>query len=150
MKTINLRWIYPHYRHDEFVEVSDEVWEAMRQAQREMNNYERRKINHRAWYSLDAYSWMENYALEHARSPEDILMEQEDSAAYLRLLAALPKALSRATPTQARRVYAYYISGITQTEISRREGVHSSKVTVAIHRGLNNMRRYYRTLPQSE
>ena len=32
MKTINLRWIYPHYRHDEFVEVSDKVWEAMRQA----------------------------------------------------------------------------------------------------------------------
>ena len=54
MKTINLRWIYPHYRHDEFVEVSDEVWEAMRQAQREMNNYERRKVYHRAWYSLDA------------------------------------------------------------------------------------------------
>lgn len=78
----------------------------MRQAQREMTNYERRKINHRAWYSLDAYSWMENYALEHARSPEDILMEQEDRAAYLQLLAALPKALYRATPTQARRVYA--------------------------------------------
>ena len=30
MKTINLRWIYPHYRHNEFVEVSDEVWEVMR------------------------------------------------------------------------------------------------------------------------
>ena len=57
MKTINLRWIYPHYRHDEFVEVSDEVWEAIQQAQREMNNYERRKVYHRAWYSLDAYSW---------------------------------------------------------------------------------------------
>ena len=55
MKTINLRWIYPHYRHDEFVEVSDEVWEVMRQAQREMNNYERRKVYHRAYYSLDAY-----------------------------------------------------------------------------------------------
>ena len=122
----------------------------MRHTQREMTNYERRKINHRAWYSLDAYSWMENYALEHARSPEDILLEQEDRAAYLRLLAALPKALSHATPTQARRVYAYYISGITQTEISRKEGVHSSKVTVAIHRGLNNMRRYYGKLPQSE
>ena len=74
MKTINLRWIYPHYRHDEFVEVSDEVWEAMRQAQREMNNYERRKVYHRAWYSLDAYSWAENYALEHGRSPEEILL----------------------------------------------------------------------------
>ena len=75
MKTINLRWIYPHYRHDEFVEVSDEVWEVMRQAQREMNNYERRKVYHRAYYSLDAYSWTENYALEHGRSPEEILLE---------------------------------------------------------------------------
>ena len=77
MKTINLRWIYPHYRHDEFVEVSDEVWEVMRQAQREMNNYERRKVYQRAYYSLDAYSWLENYALEHSRSPEDILKERK-------------------------------------------------------------------------
>jgi hypothetical protein len=36
MKTINLRWMYPHYRHDEFVDVTDEVWAAMYQAQREM------------------------------------------------------------------------------------------------------------------
>ena len=92
MKTINLRWIYPHYRHDEFVEVSDEVWEVMRQAQREMNNYERRKVYHRAWYSLDAYSWTENYALEHGRSPEEILLEREERAVRLRLIAALPEA----------------------------------------------------------
>ena len=101
MKTINLRWIYPHYRHDEFVEVSDEVWEAMRQAKREMNNYERRKVYHHAWYSLDAYSWTENYALEHGRSPEEILLEREERAARLRLVAALPEALAHATPTQA-------------------------------------------------
>ena len=99
MKTINLRWIYPHYRHDEFVEVSDEVWEVMRQAQREMNNYERRKVYHRAYYSLDAYSWTENYALEHGRSPEEILLEREERAARLRLVAALPEALSHTTPT---------------------------------------------------
>ena len=106
MKTINLRWIYPHYRHDEFVEVSDEVWEVMRQAQREMNNYERRKVYQRAYYSLDAYSWTENYALEHGRSPVEILLEREERAAHLRLLAALPEALAHATPTQARRVRA--------------------------------------------
>ena len=57
MKTINLRWMYPHYRHDEFVDVTEEVWAAMYQAQREMENYERRKVYHRAYYSLDAYSW---------------------------------------------------------------------------------------------
>ena len=150
MKTINLRWIYPHYRHDEFVEVSDEVWEVMRQAQREMNNYERRKVYHRAYYSLDAYSWTENYALEHGRSPEDILLEREERAAHLRLLAALPEALAHATPTQARRVRAYYIAGISQPEISRREGVHSSKVSVAIRRGLRNMRRCYDCLFPAE
>ena len=84
--------------HDEFVEVSDEVWEVMRQAQREMNNYERRKVYHRAWYSLDAYSWTENYALEHGRSPEEILLEREERAAHLRLLAALPEALAPCYP----------------------------------------------------
>ena len=79
MKTINLRWMYPHYRHDEFVDVTDEVWAAMYQAKREMENYERRKVYHRAYYSLDAYSWLENYALEHSRSPEDILLEREEN-----------------------------------------------------------------------
>ena len=98
MKTINLRWMYPHYRHDEFVDVTDEVWAAMYQAQREMENYERRKVYHRAYYSLDAYSWLENYALEHSRSPEDILLEREEMTTRLRLIAALPAALAHATP----------------------------------------------------
>lgn len=142
MKTINLRWMYPHYRHDEFVDVTDEVWAAMYQAQREMENYERRKVYHRAYYSLDAYSWLENYALEHSRSPEDILLEREEMTTRLHLIAALPVALAHATPTQARRVHAYYIAGIKQPEISRREGVDSSKVSVAIRRGLRNMRRF--------
>ena len=104
MKTINLRWIYPHYRHDEFVEVSDEVWEAMRQAQREMENYERRKVYHRAYYSLDAYSWLENYALEHSRSPEDILLEREEITTRLHLIAALPAALAHATDRKSTRL----------------------------------------------
>ena len=128
MKTINLRWMYPHYRHDEFVDVTDEVWAAMYQAKREMENYERRKVYHRAYYSLDAYSWLENYALEHSRSPEDILLEREEMTTRLHLIAALPVALAHATPTQARRVHAYYIAGIKQPEIARREGIHSSKV----------------------
>ena len=166
MKTINLRWMYPHYRHDEFVDVTDEVWAAMYQAKREMENYERRKVYHRAYYSLDAYSWLENYALEHSRSPEDILLEREEMTTRLHLIAALPVALAHATPTQARRrlrvplahppptrarrVHAYYMGGIKQPEISRREGVHSSKVSVSIRRGLRNMRRCYDDLFQTE
>lgn len=53
-------------------------------------------------------------------------------------------------PTQARRVRAYYIAGISQPEISRREGVDSSKVSVAIRRGLRNMRRCYDGLSPAE
>ena len=54
------------------------------------------------------------------------------------------------TPTQARHVHAYYIAGIKQPEISRIEGVHSSKVSVAIRRGLRNMRRCYDGFFQTE
>ena len=143
MKTINLRWIYPHYRHDEFVEVSDEVWEAMRQAQREMNNYERRKVYHRAWYSLDAYSWTENYALEHGRSPEEILLEREERAARLRLVAALPEALAHATPTQARRVRARYMLGMKVKDIAAMEGITPSRAGKSIHAALRRLRRYF-------
>ena len=53
-------------------------------------------------------------------------------------------------PTQTRRVRAYYIAGISQPEISRREGVDSSKVSVAIRRSLRNMRRCYDCLFQAE
>ena len=74
-------------------------------------------------YSLDAYSWLDNYALEHSRSQEDILLEREEMTTRLYLIAALPVALAHATPTQARRVHAYYIVGIKQPEISRIEGV---------------------------
>ena len=77
-------------------------------------------------------------------------MEREERAARLRLVATLPEALAHATPTQARRVRAYYIAGISQPEISRREGVDSSKVSVAIRRGLRNMRRCYDCLFPAE
>ena len=86
--------------------------------------------------------------LEHSRSPEDILLEREEMTTRLYLIAALPVALAHATPTQARRVHAYYIAGIKQPEIA--EGIHSSKVSVAIHRGLRNMRRCYDVLFQTE
>ena len=93
---------------------------------------------------------MENYALEHSRSPEDILLEREEMTTRLRLIAALPVALAHATPTQARRIRDYYIAGINQPKIARMEGVHSSKVSIAIRRGLRNMRRCYDGLFPSE
>ena len=149
MKTINLKkYYYPICKKDTLVEVPDEVADAIVEESRAENANDAKQHYH--CYSLDAYSWTENYALEHGRSPEEILLEREERAAHLRLLAALPEALAHATPTQARRVRAYYIAGISQPEISRREGVDSSKVSVAIRRGLRNMRRCYDCLFPAE
>ena len=57
MKTINLRKLYfPHYSKNVFVEVSDEVAEALLLMQRAENN-RRQKINYyKAYYSID---WMD-------------------------------------------------------------------------------------------
>ena len=80
MKVINLRLHYPHYQQDKLVEVSEEVFDVLCQSVREMRNYERRRRYHRAYYSLDAFDWTENYALEHSPSPEQLVMLAEEQA----------------------------------------------------------------------
>ena len=139
MKVINLRLHYPYYEQDKLVEVSEEVFDVLCQSVREMRNYERRKRYHRAFYSLDAYNWTENYALEHSPSPEQLVMLAEERAERDRLR----EALAHATLTQARRICAYYMGGLTQQQIADREHVHNSNVCLSIRRGLCNLRRYY-------
>ena len=155
MKIINLRLHYPHCQQDKLVEVSEEVFDVLCQSVREMRNYERRKRYHRAFYSLDAFDWTENYALEHSPSPEQLVMLAEERAERDRLAAALREALAAAlrealvyaTLTQARRLCAYYLGGLTQQQIADRECVHNSNVCLAIRRGLCNLRRYYADHP---
>ena len=147
MKVINLRLHYPHCQQDKLVEVSEEVFDVLCQSVREMRNYERRKRYHRAFYSLDAFGWTENYALEHSPSPEQLVMLAEERAERDRLSAALWEALAYATPTQARRIRAYYLEGLTQQQIADRERIHSSNVCLSIRRGLCNLRRYYADHP---
>ena len=59
MKTINLRKLYfSQYHEDVFVEVSDEVAEALLLMKRAENN-RRQKINYyKAYYSIDCVKWL--------------------------------------------------------------------------------------------
>ena len=98
MKIINLWLHYPHCQQDKLVEVSEEVFDVLCQSVREMRNHERRKRYHRAFYSLDAYDWTENYALEHSPSPEQLIMLAEERAERDRLASALQEALAYAPP----------------------------------------------------
>ena len=144
MKTSNLRkYYYPYYTEDVFVEVSDEVAEAMLLSVREMENYYRRTCRHKASYSLDAYDWTENYALEHSPSPEEVLVLQEEQAARDRLLSMLDEALSQITPVQARRVRSYYLRGLNFPGIAQEEGINKDVVCRSVHAGLKRLQEYY-------
>ena len=151
MQTINLKQYYPFCKEDIFVEVSDEIVEAFLLDKRAEAARDRKMFRYKAFYSLDCNDGIENAAIGWAQSsPEDHLIEKEELAEYEELIRRLYEAISSLPPMQARRVHAYYIAGIKQPEISRIEGVHSSKVSVAIRRGLRNMRRCYDGLSQTE
>ena len=143
MKTINLRYCYPYYTGDVFVEVSDEVAEVMVQSVREMYNYDRRTRYHKAFYSLDAFDWTEKYALEHSPSAEEIILMKEEQAAYEKLIAMLDEAFSVIIPMQARRIHARYILGKKLIEIAAEEGVSVSVVQQTVKSGLKRMRNYF-------
>ena len=151
MKTINLRtYYYPYYTEDVFVEVSDEVAEVMLLSVREMENYRRRTCRHKAYYSLDAYDWTENYTLEHSPSPEEMLVLQEEQAARDRLLSMLDEALSQITPVQARSVRSYYLRGLNFPRIAQEEGVNKDVVCRSVHAGLKRLQEYYNRQNRAE
>lgn len=144
MKTINLRnYYYPCYKEDVLVEVSDEVAEAIIRSVREMENHYRRTCRHKAYYSLDAFDWTENYALEHSPSPEDLLVIQEEQTDHERLLSMLDEALTQVTEIQARRIRRYYFQGFNFTQIAEVEGVNKDVVCRSVHAGLKRLRKFY-------
>ena len=142
--------------------MSDEIVEAFLLDKRAEVARDRKMFRYKAFYSLDCNDGIENAAIGWAQpSPEDYLIEKEELAEYEELIQRLYEAISSLPPMQARRVHARYMlgmkvkdiaamEGITQPEIARREGIHSSKVSVAIRRGLRNMRRCYDVLFQTE
>ena len=69
MAIINLRDFYPYYTMDSFIEVPDEVAEAMAEFDRKEAAYRLRTYRHKAYYSLDREDGIEHSALFIALSP---------------------------------------------------------------------------------
>lgn len=104
MKTINLKkYYYPICKKDTFVEVPDEVADAIVEESRAEDANDAKQHYH--CYSLDASPGMENHFPEQAVSPEDILMEKEtereQEAARALMMERLREALATLTPRQA-------------------------------------------------
>ena len=133
MKKVNLRDLYPDvYKTDHFVEVAEDVLETIRAAERAEAAYERRMYRYKAHYSLDCDNGIEKAIVQHPPTPEEIL---EDKQLRDQLYAAVMELPDK----QAKRIYAYYFLGLTESAIAKSEGVSVASVSESIQRGLRNM-----------
>ena len=84
MKKINLRELYPDvYTTDFFVDVTEEVMETIRAAERAEAAYERKMYRYKAQYSLDCENGIENAVLLKPQTPEMVLGGKTVSGAGL-------------------------------------------------------------------
>lgn len=67
MKTINLRDYYPVYTANTFLEVQNEIIEALAQFKRDDHMYCERRRVHKAYYSLDLDDGIENAGTAYPR-----------------------------------------------------------------------------------
>lgn len=137
MKKINLRDLYPDvYKTDHFVEVTEDVLETIRAAERAEAAYDRRMYRYKAQYSLDGDNGIENAVLLKPQTPEMAMEEKQLREQLYSAVMALPE-------KQAKRIYARYYLGMTTNEIAQAEGVDPSRVRDSIRRGLKQLSKYF-------
>jgi DNA-directed RNA polymerase specialized sigma24 family protein len=145
MPIINLKkFYYPYYTKDTFIEVSDEVAEALLKLTRQENNQTHKIWYHKAYFSLDCEDGIENHALNWEQpSPEEILIREEETLLYEITLEHLTEALSHLTPTQARRIHARYVLNKKFREIAQYEAISVSQARDSVCAGLRRLRKYF-------
>ena len=137
MKKINLRELYPDvYTTDFFIDVTEEVMETIRVAERAEAAYERKMYRYKAQYSLDCENGIENAILMKPQTPEMLLEEKQLREKLYAAVMALPE-------KQAKRIYARYYLGMTVNEIAEVEGIDPSRVRDSIRRGLKQLAKYF-------
>lgn len=146
MAIINLRkYYYPTYKKDTFIEVSDEVAEALLLMLRAENNYESKRNYHKAYFSLDCEDGIENDAIGWAQpSPEDYIIELEEQLAHELLLLHMQESFAILTPIQARRLHARYLLGMRVKDIADMEGVSRPQVSDSIRGALKRLHKHFK------
>lgn len=146
MTVINLKkYYYPLVKTDVFVEVPDEIADALLHLRREENNRKSKMFYHKAYFSLDCEDGIENDAIGWAQpSPEDYMIQAEDEAAQELLLEHLREAIDTLTPTQARRLYARYELGMKYRDIAKAEGVSGSVISSSVTDAIKKLRKYFK------
>lgn len=133
MAKINLRDYYPFYNSDFFIEIPDEIKDALLEAERLENNYIRRRFYNKAHYSLDANDGIEKDILFVPLTLYEIYEQKVTAEQLQAAMASLPD-------KQGKRIYAHYILGMSKSAIARAEGVSKSRISESIELGLRNMK----------
>lgn len=146
MTVINLkRYYYPVVKTDVFVEVPDEIADALLHLRREENNRKSKMFYHKAYFSLDCEDGIENKAIGWAQpSPEDYMIQAEDEAAHELLLEHLREAIGQLTPTQARRLHMRYMLQMKYLEIAETEGISPTQASDSVRRAVKRLQRYFK------
>ncbi len=138
MKKINLREQYPHlYPTDYYIEVTDEVAEAMQTFDRAEAAYWRRIFRNHAQFSLDRQDGIENEILMSGKTPVDVYESKIAIEQLYSAIAALPD-------KQAKRLYAHFFLGMSQKDIAHVEGVSKGRVSESIQAALKNLEKNFK------
>ena len=142
MQRINLRkYYYPLYDEDIFIEVSDEIADAIWEEHRLDDNTRRNLWVHT--YSLNESPEIENHFPEQTCSAEEILLQREADQYRKFLLGKLGEALSTLTPKQLRRLKARFVDGMKYREIAEIEGIDTSIAHHSVRSAIRRLQRYY-------
>ena len=135
MTTINLRNYYPWYKHDEYIDVPDEVAAELKADKLYEASYQRQLMRNKAHYSLDCDDGIEYTACLANPTPQELIERMERFCYLWNALNSLPE-------VQGRRVEACIILGASYREQARIEGVGKSSIRMSVLYGLENMRKY--------
>ena len=137
MIKINLRDYYPCYQYDCYVEVPEEVAEALQEFNRLEAANQRRLYRNKAQYSLDQGDGIEHNILFVSLSPWEIYERKVTYEQLHTAIATLPD-------KQAKRIYAYYFLKMSYAAIAESESVSEAAVRDGIERGLKNIEKYFK------
>lgn len=130
---VNLRKLYPYiYKADEFVEISQEIFEALRAFERAEAAWQRKKYRYKAHYSLDYGNGIKKASLVWPKTPEQIMEEKRQKAQMLKSLMSL-------TDKQRRRICARYFLEMKTADIARVERADLSRIYASIRSGLRRL-----------
>lgn len=130
MKQVNLRELYPDsYEDNEYVDVSDEVYETLCEFERKEAAIARQKHRHEAELEIMPQASLKEFV----ESAEALVLNKLTVEELDRLLKSLPE-------KQAKRVYDYFYLGLTTTQIAAKENTPSRRIAESIQRGLMNLR----------